>query len=75
MANNEVTEREIGNYYEPYRRSQRERALAIDAVARHKEEQKMFERLADEGEAIKIVTYDKAMRLTRTHYERIYPKQ
>lgn len=62
---------EIGNYYEPYRRAQREKAKATETLQRHKQEREDFEKLVDEGEAIKIVTVDKAMHYTRIHYKRI----
>ena len=71
MAIKEIQEHEIGNYYEPYRRAKREKDEALAVLSKHKEERKMFERLVDEGEAIKIVTVDKRLHLTRIHYERI----
>ena len=64
--------REIGNYYEPYRRAQRERDMALETATKHRQERRRFEQLVDEGKAIKIVTEDKKMHCTRTHYELIH---
>ena len=62
---------EIGNYYEPYRRRERERAAAIETRKKHLERQAECERLVDEGIMRKVVTEDKAMHLKRIHYEYI----
>ena len=59
---------EIGNYYEPYRRSQRERAAALETLADMKRREEEMERLAAEGKVQKIVTYDPKLRLTTTKY-------
>lgn len=59
---------EIGNYYDAYRRSQRERASALNTLAEMKKREEEMERLAAEGKVKKVVTYDPKMRLTTTKY-------
>lgn len=62
---------EIGNFYEPYRRKQRERVAAEEALALAKKQEQHKEELVRHGMLRKVVTYDRTEQLTRIHYEPI----
>ena len=62
---------EIGNFYEPYRRSQREREAALTMLKEAKECEQQLEQLVAQGKYKKVVTYDKYSRLTSTKYVRL----
>ena len=59
---------EIGNYYEPYRRSQRELTIAQETLQRAKELEQRRENLVKKGKLKKQVTYDPMQKLTSIKY-------
>lgn len=62
---------EIGNYYNAYRRAQRERSSAFQGLEKAKQQERERERLVQRGMLRKTVTYDPAQRLTTIHYEKV----
>ncbi|MBR1525063.1 MAG: hypothetical protein IJ640_00185 [Prevotella sp.] len=65
---------EIGNYYDSYRRSHREREAALAALAKARRQEAEKERLVRQGKLRKVVTYDPIQRLTTIHYEKVVKK-
>lgn len=62
---------EIGNYYDSFRRSQREREGAIAALQKAKAIEEEREKLVKRKKLRKKVLYDPYSRLTTIHYEHV----
>ena len=60
---------EIGNFYDSYRRSKREREAALVMLAEAKQWEAGKEQLVAEGKLRKVIEYDKQQRLTKVRYE------
>ena len=60
---------EIGNFYEPYRRAQREKIVALEMLARAKEIEQQREDMVAMGLLRKIVSYKPNEHLTTIHYK------
>lgn len=62
---------EIGNFYEPYRRAQREREVALSMLHEAKEREQHLEQLVAEGKMRKVITRDPYQRLISIRYEEV----
>lgn len=66
----------MNDSFEPYHKSQRERAQALEMLALARKQEREKERLVAEGKLQKIVDYDPIQRLTRIWYKEIkQPKE